>query len=86
MKNGWHQNKYGNLHHYVNNKHHNEKSSASIWNNGTKIWCQNNKYHRIDGSAIEWNDGDKEYWYQNEEIKCNSQEEFERFIKLRLLW
>ena len=51
-----------------------------------KCWYQNGKLHRLDGPSVECHDGDKVWYYQGEKIKCNTQEEFERLIKLRLLW
>jgi hypothetical protein len=51
-----------------------------------KAWLQNGLWHRIDGPAREWFNGYKEWWIEGEEINCNSQEEFERYIKLKLFW
>jgi hypothetical protein len=45
-----------------------------------------NEYHRLDGPARIWSDGYKEWYYQGKLIKCNSQEEFERYLKLKLFW
>ena len=44
------------------------------------------KLHRLDGPAVEYEDGRCMWYYQDDYIKCNTQEEFERIIKLRLLW
>ena len=44
------------------------------------------KFHRLDGPAIKYNDGEKEWYYEDNFIDCNSQEEFERYIKLKLFW
>ena len=54
--------------------------------NGNKEWFYNGKLHRLDGPAIEDVDGYKEWYYEGKEIKCSSQEEFERIIKLRIFW
>jgi hypothetical protein len=45
----------------------------------------NNKLHRIDGPAIEGYQY-KEWWIEGSLIDCKSQEEFERYIKLKLFW
>jgi hypothetical protein len=75
---------------YLNNKLHRLDGPAIEWNNGDKFWYQNNLLHRLDGPAIEWNIewniGNKEWYYEGKEINCKSQEEFERYIKLRLFW
>ena len=53
---------------------------------GSIAWYQNDLCHRLDGPAKEWTDGYKEWWFEGEFIECNSQEEFERLIKLKLFW
>ena len=47
---------------------------------------QYGKRHRIDGPACEWINGTKEWWFEDKRIDCNSQEEFERLIKMKLFW
>jgi hypothetical protein len=42
--------------------------------------------HRLDGPAIVWNDGGKDWYYLGKKIDCSSQEEFERFLKLKAYW
>jgi hypothetical protein len=59
---------------------------AIICYNGDKGWYQNGKLHRINGPAIEYYNGHKYWWFEGEYTYCNSQEEFERYIKLRLFW
>jgi hypothetical protein len=39
-------------------------------------------YHREDGPAVEWPDGTKEWWYRDVQAPVNSQEEFERWLKM----
>ena len=42
--------------------------------------------HREDGPAIEDSNGDK-FWYINgENINCETQEEFERLLKIKAFW
>ena len=71
---------------YLNNKFHRIDGPAIEYSNGDKWWLQNGLWHRIDGPAIEYADGDKWWYYEDEKIECNSQEEFERIIKLKLFW
>jgi hypothetical protein len=42
--------------------------------------------HRLDGHAYEEPGGYKEWYYEGEQILCDSQKEFERLIKLKLFW
>ena len=46
----------------------------------------NDKKHRIDGPAIECANGEKYWHYKGKFIECNLQEEFERYVKLKLFW
>ena len=71
---------------YLDNELHRIDGPAIEWNSGSKLWYQNNKLHRINGPAIERVNGDKYWYYEGKEIDCESQEEFERLIKLRLFW
>ena len=81
-----HINYNGDKTYYQNNESHRSNKPAIILINGTKSWRQHNLCHRLDGPAVEWWDGDNFWWYKNQQINCNSQEEFDRLIKLRLLW
>jgi hypothetical protein len=54
-----------------------------------------NHWHRTDGPARIWlkdgygnihNPTKKEWWLNYKLIACNSQEEFERLVKLQILW
>ena len=42
--------------------------------------------HREDGPARILKDGTPEWWYHDTQIHCSSQEEFERFLKLKIYW
>lgn len=59
---------------------------GSIISFGNKLWFQNYQLHRLDGPAIEWRDGKFSWYYHGKYIKCSSQAEFERIIRLKLLW
>ena len=59
---------------------------------GDKRWRYNGLIHRLNGPAIILNHSTfnsyvvKDWWFNDQYIKCSSQEEFDRLIKLRLLW
>ncbi len=69
-----------------NNQLHNEDGPALILSSGSKFWFINNKRHRIDGPAVEYYNGAKSYYYQDELIVVKTDEEFQRFIKLKAFW
>jgi hypothetical protein len=71
---------------YQDGKLHRLYKPAIEYSDGSTAWYQNDLLHRIDGPAIECSGGYKEWWFEGKEINCNSQEEFERYIKLRLFW
>ena len=68
-----------------NGKLHRIDGPAIECANGYKEWYQNGLLHRINGPAVEHNEY-KAWYYEDELIDCNSQEEFERLIKLKLFW
>ena len=65
---------------------HRIKGPASIWSCGTKLWLQNHMCHRLDGPAAEYSNGAKLWYYKGKYIKCSSQKEFEKLIKLKAFW
>jgi hypothetical protein len=42
--------------------------------------------HRIEGPAVIWENGRQEWWYHGYKTTCVSQEEFERFLKMKAFW
>ena len=62
------------------NLYHRLNGPAIDYTNKEKYWFQNGRKHRLDGPAIVYADGRKE-WYLNEN-RFNTQEQFERYIKL----
>ena len=78
--------RYGDKRWYQYSRIHRTNMPAIIYSNGNKEWCRNDLFHRLDGPAIEYIDNQKYWFYENQHIECNSQEEFERLIKLKLLW
>jgi hypothetical protein len=71
---------------YQNGLKHRLYGPACERNSGYKEWFQNGKRHRTDGPACEYVNGAKEWWIEGKRIYCNSQEEFERYLKLKLFW
>lgn len=53
------------------------------YNKKYKEWWFHGDLHRLDGPAIYFSDGQSEWWYRNKSIPCTSQEEFEKFLKLK---
>ena len=70
---------------YKNTLYHRVNGPCAEFKDGVKYWCFNGVFHRVDGPAIEERN-DKVWYYQGKKIDCSTQEEFERLIKLRLLW
>lgn len=71
---------------YINGKQHREDGPAVEYRDGSKFWFINDELHREDGPAVEYGNGHKLWYYHNQHIKCSSQEEFEKLIKLRMFW
>jgi hypothetical protein len=71
---------------FQNDKLHRIGGPAIEHTNGNKFWYQNGLCHRIDGPAYEFVNGYKLWFYEGKNIKCNSQDEFERYVKLKLFW
>jgi hypothetical protein len=71
---------------YQNGKRHRLDGPAIEFANGNKEWYQHGKCHREDGPAIEDADGNKSWYINGKHINCNTQEEFERLLKLKMFW
>ena len=71
---------------YKEGEYHREDGPA-VEGTFSKGWFQNGKRHRLDGPAVEYFNGEIKNWYfQGKEIRCKSQKEFEKLIKLRYFW
>lgn len=72
---------------YVNNILHKEDGPAieNIYD-GIKEWWFNGQRHRLDGPAYETIYEYKTWYYHGKLIKCSSQQEFEKLIKLQAFW
>ena len=71
---------------FQNDKLHRIDGPACEYINGDKFWYQNDELSRLDGPAREFANGEKDWWIEGKYIDCNSQEEFERYLKLKLFW
>jgi hypothetical protein len=71
---------------YQNGKLHRLDGPAIEDADGNKYWYQDDQYHRVDGPAIEYVDGYKEWYINNIKIKCSTQEDFEKLLKLKAFW
>jgi hypothetical protein len=75
---------------HLNGKRHRVDGPAIVDTDNYKEWYFNDKLHRVDGPAIEFTSGDKRWYYQGidftKKYKCNSQEVFNRLLKLQVLW
>jgi hypothetical protein len=58
----------------------------AVEHNGYKAWYQFGKLHREDGPAQEYEDGNKIWWLHNKQVICDTQEEFERLMRLKAFW
>jgi len=84
MKNGLIIDKFGDKYWYKDDLLHREDGPAIEETNGDKFWYIEGKIHRADGPAIEYINGIKFWYYQGKYIKCSSQQQFERLIKLKV--
>jgi hypothetical protein len=78
---------HGNKFYYNENKQlHREGGPAVEYVDGQGSWFINGIRHRLDGPAMDWAN-DKKYWYyKGKHIKCSSQEEFEKYLRLKAFW
>jgi len=67
---------------FLNGNHHRENNQPAILNRfGYTQWFVNGKHHREDGPAIEHVKGNK-FFLKGKQIFVESQEEFEKYMKL----
>jgi len=74
---------------YLNGKLHREDGPAvECISSGGRYWYQNGLCHRLDGPACEYF-GAQMWYYQGELVDCESQEEFEIYLrteKIKAFW
>ena len=71
---------------WLNGQRHRIDGPAVEYANGNKYWFLNGKRHREDGPAVECTDGDKEWWLNGKKMNCQSQEQFDKLMKLKAFW
>jgi hypothetical protein len=76
----------GDKYYYLNNRRHRKDGPAVEFANGDKVWYINGILHREDGPAIECANGYYRWYLHGECLSCTTQEEFERFMKLKAFW
>lgn len=75
----------GDKYYYKNNELHREDGPAIDCVNGFQAWFLEGVRHREDGPAVIFDDN--KFWYfRGKPIDCESQEEFDKAIRLRLFW
>ena len=78
---------YGSTHWYRNGELDRESGPAKMLNTGSAEWYRNGKLHRLDGPALDRTNMGETYWfYHGELIECETQEEFERYLRLKAFW
>jgi len=86
MKNGISKDLAGTKRWYKNGKLHRDDGPAIEYVWGDKSWYVNGLKTREDGPADDRIDGTKYWWHQGRKLNCNSQQEFERLLKLKAFW
>ncbi len=74
---------------YLNGELHREDGPAAEFADGSKFWWFNGKRHREDGPADEYmvyGRAYKRWWYNDEKINCETNEEFLKLIKFKAFW
>ena len=86
MKNG-HEILQGIHYWYHNDVYHRDDGPAVLYPDGSESWYINGELHREDGPALTFADRKDPSWYLNGiRVPCSSQEEFERFLRLKAFW
>jgi hypothetical protein len=86
MRNGLEINERGTKFWYKDDLLHREDGPAIELANGDKGWYKNGKLHRENSPAVEFADGTKSWWLNGKQLNCQSQEEFERLVRLKAFW
>jgi len=84
MKNGLIIDKIGDKRWYKDDLLHREDGPAIELTIGFKGWILNNKYHRVDGPAVEFSNGIHSWYLNGVYIKCKTNEEFLRIVKMKV--
>jgi hypothetical protein len=71
---------------YLHGKYHRTDGPAIEYVNAYKAWYFHGERHRTDGPAVEYASGYKAWYYEGEKIICQSTQEFQRLINLKIFW
>lgn len=71
---------------HLNGMRHREKGPAVIYPDGLKIWYRCNLIHSEISAALEHPNGEKLWVLNGQELGASSQEEFEKWMKLKAFW
>ena len=53
---------------------------------GTRFWFRGNVQHRESGPAYERCNGECSWYLNDEKIPCMTQEDFEKYMRLKAFW
>ena len=69
IKQGWHENEFGDRNHYVDDNRHsiNDEPSLEYSNDSYNVWHKDGQWHRETGPALIWTNGKKEYYFKHKE-------------------
>jgi len=76
----------GEKHWFQHGERHRDGGPAIELNDGTLMWFKYGKKHREDGPAVKNFEGTQEWWLDDRQIIVDSQEEFERMLKVKSFW
>jgi len=78
---------YGTKFWYNNKKElHRDDGPAIEHLNGYQAWYIHDLCHREDGPAMIYSNGDQEWYIRGKRINVKSQQDFERYLKLKAFW
>ena len=71
---------------YIEDKLHRVDGPAIEDSDGSKYWLIEGKRHRVDGPAYEGSNGIELWYYEDKLIDVESQDQFERLLRLKAFW
>ena len=87
MKNGLEIDANGTKYYYENGQLHRLGGLPALeYADGHKYYYENGQCHRLGGPAIDQASGYKEWWINGKHLDCNTQKEFEQYLKLKAFW
>jgi hypothetical protein len=71
---------------YLDGQYHRLDGPAVEYADGGRSWFQYSKLHREDGPACIWQNGNQFWYWDDKYVPVKSQEEFEKWIKMKAFW